>query len=153
MQVQHLDHFTLRTTRLEATRTFYEQVFGLQPGPRPAFAFPGAWLYAQGQPLLHLAAVDPSGTALQRYLGSRPDGEGSGCVDHITFRCTGLETFEKRLKAMGIPCERRTVPELRQHQLFLCDPNGVRIECIFGTDEPASWVADAEGVAVAAPGR
>ena len=149
MQVRHLDHFTLRTSRLAPTRKFYEQGIGLRPGPRPAFAFAGAWLYAEGVPLLHVAASGPAdGDALARYLGTRPASEGAGCVDHISFRCTGLPVFERRLADMGIACERRTVPSLRQHQLFLVDPNGVRIECIFDSSEIASWAIDAEGVAM-----
>ncbi len=150
MQVQHLDHFTLRTQRLAQTLDFYEQVIGLQPGPRPAFAFAGAWLYAEGMPLLHLAAAGAHDEdALARYLGTRPASDGAGCVDHISFRCKGLPAFERRLAEMGVACERRTVPSLRQHQLFLVDPNGVRIECIFDSGEAASWAIDAEGVAAA----
>lgn len=146
MNIQHLDHFTLRTARLAETIAFYEQVIGLTPGPRPAFAFAGAWLYAQGQPLLHLAAFDPNDAALSRYLGTRPSSEGAGCVDHISLRCTGLPAFEQRLAALGVMAERRTVPELQQHQLFVIDPNGVRIECIFNASEPASWKVDTEGL-------
>ena len=146
MQVRYLDHFTLRTSRLAETRAFYEQIIGLTPGPRPAFAFSGAWLYAQDQPLLHLAAFETNDAALARYLGSRPASEGSGCVDHISFRCSDLPAFERRLAGMSVGYERRTVPALRQHQLFLIDPNGVRIECNFDSSEAASWTIDAEGV-------
>ena len=53
MEVRYLDHFTLRTSRLVETQAFFERVIGLTPGPRPAFAFAGAWLYAGDQPLLH----------------------------------------------------------------------------------------------------
>jgi catechol 2,3-dioxygenase-like lactoylglutathione lyase family enzyme len=152
MHVQHLDHFTLRTRRLAQTRDFYEQVIGLQPGPRPAFAFAGAWLYADGMPLLHLAAAGADDDdALARYLGTRSASDGAGCVDHISFRCRGLPLFERRLADLGVACERRTVPSLRQHQLFLVDPNGVRIECIFDSTEAASWAIDAEGVATGTP--
>ena len=152
MQVRHLDHFTLRTSRLAQTRDFYEQVIGLQPGPRPAFAFAGAWLYAEGMPVLHVAASGPvDDDALARYLGARPAGDGAGCIDHVSFRCTGLPAFERRLADMHVACERRTVPSLRQHQLFLVDPNGVRIECIFDAGEAASWTIDEEGVATLPP--
>ena len=152
MQVRHLDHFTLRTTRLAQSRDFYEQVIGLRPGPRPAFSFAGAWLYAEDRPLLHLAAAGArDDDALARYLGTRSASEGSGCVDHISFRCTGLPAFERRLADLGVACERRTVPDLRQHQLFLVDPDGVRVECIFDSSEDASWRIDGEGVAIARP--
>ena len=152
MQVQHLDHFTLRTSRLAETQAFYAQVIGLTPGPRPAFAFSGVWLYARDQPLVHLAAFDPGDGALARYLGSRPGAsEGSGCIDHISFRCVDLPAFERRLGDMRVGYERRTVPALQQHQLFLIDPDGVRIECIFDSSEAASWTVDAEGLAATSP--
>lgn len=147
MQVHRLDHFTLRTLRLAETQAFYEHVIGLTPGDRPSFAFPGAWLYAQEKPLLHLAAAGDD-AELQRYLGAHSAQAGAGCVDHITFRCSGLPAFEARLAAMDIAYDRRTVPALGEHQLFVTDPNGVRIECIFSTDEPASWTVDASGVAM-----
>lgn len=151
MQVSHLDHFTLRTSRLAETQAFYERVIGLTPGARPPFSFPGAWLYSQGQALLHLAAFDPSDAALTRYLGARQTSDGAGCVDHICFRCEGLASFEQRLAEQGVAYECRTVPSLNQHQLFVTDPNGVRIECIFDADEPASWTVDAQGVGSRAP--
>lgn len=37
-----LDHFTLRTSRLEETVEFFTWVIGLSDGPRPAFRFPDA---------------------------------------------------------------------------------------------------------------
>lgn len=152
MEVQRLDHFTLRTHQLAQTIDFYEQVIGLRPGPRPSFAFAGAWLYADGKPLLHIAAAGAANEgALSRYLGARPTSDGSGCVDHVTFRCKGLPVFEQRLADMGVECERRTVPSLKQHQLFVIDPNGVRIECIFDSSEAASWAIDKEGVAMTKP--
>ena len=45
MAVERLDHYTIRTADLDATRCFYTEVLGLSVGPRPAFTFPGLWLY------------------------------------------------------------------------------------------------------------
>jgi glyoxylase I family protein len=45
-----LDHATLRTHDLEGTRAFLAAVLGLKPGYRPAFSFPGYWLYADRAP-------------------------------------------------------------------------------------------------------
>ncbi len=56
MIIQKLDHYTLRTEHVEETRRFLEEVAGLRVGPRPAFQFPGYWLYAGDTPLVHLAA-------------------------------------------------------------------------------------------------
>lgn len=147
MQVQRLDHFTLRTDKLAATQAFFENVAGLQPGPRPHFAFPGAWLYAQGAPILHLAELDPNDTELQRYLGASSGQSGSGMLDHVSLRCTGLPAFEARLRQLGVDYAPRTVPQVQEHQIFVIDPNGIRIEFIFSSSEPASWTTDAAGIA------
>jgi len=34
-----LNHFSIRTTDMDATRVFYEKVLGLTVGPRPPFPF------------------------------------------------------------------------------------------------------------------
>lgn len=150
MPISRLDHFTLRTKQLAETRSFFENVAGLLAGPRPAFGFEGVWLYQGGVAVVHLAAFNPSDRELRRYLGARNPNEGSGSIDHIAFRCTDLPEFEGRLAKLGVPYTPRTVPELREHQVFVSDPNGVRIEFIFGSGERASWITDATGVAVPA---
>ena len=40
-----LNHFSIRTTDMVASRNFYETVLGLTVGPRPDFPFPGLWMY------------------------------------------------------------------------------------------------------------
>ncbi len=49
-----LDHVTLRTRDLEGAKAFFETVLGLEVGYRPAISFSGYWLYANGEPLVHL---------------------------------------------------------------------------------------------------
>ena len=41
MSVGLLDHFNIRTRKLDDTVRFYEDVLGLEKGARPNFAFPG----------------------------------------------------------------------------------------------------------------
>ena len=53
-----LDHFSLRTRKLEETRAFFVEVLGLKEGRRPPFKFPGAWLYVAGQPVVHVIGID-----------------------------------------------------------------------------------------------
>jgi catechol 2,3-dioxygenase-like lactoylglutathione lyase family enzyme len=139
VHVNRLDHFTLRTTRLDETVKFFQQVAGLVPGDRPPFAFPGYWLYAEGVPVLHLAVFDPGDAALRDYLSDREYASGSGAIDHVAFRCHSLPAFEARLKALDVNYRGRTVPSLREHQVFVIDPNGVHIEFIFDSSEAASW--------------
>ena len=151
MHIHRLDHFTLRTDKLAETRAFFEAVAGLVAGPRSAFGFAGVWLYAGDNAILHLAALDRDDQALLRYLGEHHGSQGSGCVDHVALRCSNLQAFEARLQQLKVPYSPRTLPELREHQVFVTDPNGIRIEFIFDSDERASWTTDVSGVAALKP--
>ena len=53
MAITTLDHYTINTLDLDATIRFYVEVMGFENGERPAFSFPGAWLYCEGQPIVH----------------------------------------------------------------------------------------------------
>ena len=48
MAVAGMNHFTILTDDVDNTVRFYGDFLGLEPGPRPNFNFPGAWLYAGG---------------------------------------------------------------------------------------------------------
>ena len=131
MGVLALDHFTIRTEQWGKTAKFFERVIGLSSGPRPDFRFPGCWMYAGGRPLLHIASVVGGDKDLQAYLGNKQGGYGSGCLDHVSLRCEGLEAVQVRLQSMGIAFRERVIPQMGEHQLFLEDPNGITIEMIF----------------------
>lgn len=131
-----LNHFSIRTLDLEATRVFYEEVLGLTVGPRPPFPFPGLWMYRgdHGQyanAVVHIIGIDANDPAgLKGYLGDRDMSslQGSGAVDHVAFFAEGLQAMLAHLKRRGVPARERTVPALGLHQVFLDDPNGVVIE-------------------------
>jgi len=138
-----LNHFSIRTTDLDATRVFYETVLGLTVGPRPPFPFPGLWLY-NGDPaqvanaMVHVIGIDtddPEG--LKRYLGDRDVSSlhGTGAVDHIALMATGLEGMLAHLLHVGVTCRERTVPAIALHQLFLDDPCGLVIELNYPAEE------------------
>lgn len=147
MTASRLDHFTLRTPQMEATRRFFEQILGLVVGPRPAFKFPGYWLYSDGKPMVHLAPHDPSDKGLGAYLEKREVGDSTGVVDHIAIRSTDLPAFEERLKTAGYPYRMRTVPDLNEHQVFVVAPGQLTIEFIFDASEKSSWHVDEAGIA------
>jgi catechol 2,3-dioxygenase-like lactoylglutathione lyase family enzyme len=140
-----LNHFSIRTTDLDATRAFYENVLGLTVGPRPPFPFPGLWLYNgdHGQfanAMVHVIGIDkndPEG--LKRYLGDRDISSlyGTGAVDHIALMATGLEDMLAHLARIGVACRERTVPAIGLHQLFLDDPCGLVIELNYPAEEKA----------------
>jgi catechol 2,3-dioxygenase-like lactoylglutathione lyase family enzyme len=148
MNIQKLDHFTLRTPYYEETRLFFEDVAGLKSGPRPAFQFPGYWLYAGDTPLVHMAPHNPEDKQLTAYLGERQISEDTGVIDHIALRCQGLPTFEARLHLLNKNYRARTVPACGEHQVFVKAPGDLTVEFIFSSSEPASWITDASGVAV-----
>ena len=45
MPIGRLDHYSIRTLDVDASRRFYTEVMGFQVGFRPPFDFPGLWLY------------------------------------------------------------------------------------------------------------
>lgn len=150
-----LNHFSIRTTNLDATRVFYESVLGLTVGPRPPFPFPGLWMYSGdhgnvANAMVHVIGIDPNDPeGLKQYLGDRDVSslQGSGAVDHIALMTTGLETMLAHLKTLGVPCRERTVPAIGLHQLFLDDPSGLVIELNYPAQEKTSLDAKRGGVA------
>ena len=119
MSVGVLDHFNIRTRNLGDTVRFYEDVLGLEKGPRPNFAFPGAWMYSEGKAVVHL--VDISATA-------EPQKPDSGVVHHVAFVSRGFDSMKQRLAAKAIQFDTVTVPGNALWQIFITDPNGVVIE-------------------------
>lgn len=134
-----LNHFSIRTTDLAATRRFYVELLGLQEGPRPSFPFPGHWLYqgptdSYANAAVHVIGIDPAdASGLEGYLGERNAASlsGSGAVDHVAFFATDLAAMLGRLSAHGVAPRERTVPGVGLHQLFLDDPSGVVVELNF----------------------
>jgi catechol 2,3-dioxygenase-like lactoylglutathione lyase family enzyme len=139
MALAKLDHYSIRTPRLDETRRFYAEVMGMHEGPRPPFPFPGAWMYVGDTAMVHLVGYDPNDAAgLKQYLGDKPlaDG-GTGTIDHVAFVARDLPALKARLDGAGCAYRERTVPSLDLHQLFVEDPNGVTLELNFpGSEAP-----------------
>jgi catechol 2,3-dioxygenase-like lactoylglutathione lyase family enzyme len=141
-----LNHFSIRSLDLPACERFYCDLLGLKLGPRPAFPFPGLWLYAGDTSVwanaaVHIIGMDPNDPAgLKQYLGDKDPAElkGTGTVDHIAFFATGLVEQLQRLRQHGVAIRERTVPGLGLHQVFVDDPNGVVIELNFPAAEQAA---------------
>ncbi len=142
MPLSHLEHFLIQTTNIEATRDWWVDVLGLREGPAPDFKFPVCWLYIGDTDVLHLTTGGAEVSENRKaYLGQQSTAtEGSGVVDHVAFRSTGLKDTMEHLDARGIPFTRRMVDDQGLFQLFLLDPNGVKVELNFSN-------AEAEGLA------
>ena len=140
-----INHFSIRTNDLEASRRFYADVLGLTVGPRPAFPFPGLWMYRGDHGDVANAVVHIIGTdrtqekGLDGYLGERDETKlrGTGTIDHVAFFAEGLATMLEHLRTIGVEYRQRTVPSIGLHQVFLDDPNG----CVIELNYPATEVA------------
>ena len=125
MAIVGMNHFTVLTKSLDDTRDFYIELLGLSEGQRPDLGFPGVWLYAGGQAVLHVIAG--------RALPSDP----RGVLDHMAFSAKDLPAIVGKLKARGIAYDLRRQPESGTWQLFCFDPNGARVELDFDPSEAA----------------
>lgn len=139
MPLHHLEHFLIQTADLEATRNWYVDVLGLREGPHPDFKFPVVWLYIGDTDVLHLTQGGSNVSENRRqYLGQQSEAtHGSGVVDHVAFRCSGLRDMMTRLTERKVEFRKRMVSDQGLFQLFLLDPNGVKIELNFANAEAA----------------
>ena len=149
MDIKRVDHYSIRTHDLEASRRFYTEVIGLKEGPRPPFNFPGYWLYSGEPPadlqnparnygLVHLMGFnkdDPG--SLDAYVGERKGeiGSGTGALDHVAFAASGCEAMIDRCRRNNVDFLERAVPVLGLHQMFIKDPDGVTIELNYAASD------------------
>ena len=126
MPVAAMNHFTVLSDDLEATRRFYCDLFGFKVGWRPPFQFPGWWLYAgDDTPILHVI-----------HSKDLPQDRG-GVLDHMAFSAKDLPATVATLKREGIDYELRRLPGGGIWQLFFHDPCGAKVEFDFEKNEPA----------------
>jgi catechol 2,3-dioxygenase-like lactoylglutathione lyase family enzyme len=119
-----MNHFTILTDDVRGTVRFYHEMLGLTEGPRPAFDFPGAWLYQGSAPILHV-------------IGGRSRDElRAGVIDHMAFSAEGLSDTLARLASRNVKHTCRRQVDSGVWQVFFFDPNGARVELDFAADEP-----------------
>ncbi len=123
------DHLTIRTRDLGAAKAFFEQVFDLSEGERPAIIrrIPGYWLFDGDRPVVHL-------------IGSAPGDAGytTEAIDHVGIRPDGsYRNFRARLERLDIPYSLMDVLELQERRVFFHTPGGPLLEAVF--DEPVPF--------------
>jgi len=120
MTIKQLDHVNIHTADLAGTVDFYVGVIGLEQGERPTtIGRPGAWLYCDGRPLIHLIEIDQA------------KGAGTGVIDHVAFDTEGYDAVTSRLTERGLSFEAKELSDFRIRQVFVHDPNGVKLELNF----------------------
>jgi catechol 2,3-dioxygenase-like lactoylglutathione lyase family enzyme len=123
--LHQIEHFLVLSDDMDGTRDWYERGLGLAAGERPPLPFSGHWLYADGVPVVHVADRDEYVAHASR-LGLEIS-DGTGVVDHIAFGGSDYEAIKSGLEGGGVPFVENEIPGVMR-QLFVLDPNGVRIE-------------------------
>src|SRR6478736_726880 len=145
MALSHIEHFLVASDDIDATRDWYARVLGMKSGPHPDFGFPVHWMYIGEVDVVHIGpSAKMAGDIQKKYLG-RTSGrsaqeEGTGAIDHIAFRATGLRAMLEHLKREQIGFTQRRANGQALFQLFFHDPNGIKIELNYAA-------AEAEGIA------
>lgn len=126
MSISGLNHYTIRCVPddLPTLVAFYTKYVGLVAGERPTMPHPGYWLYANGHPIVHLYA-----SLTEKAAGS------TGPLDHVSFRAHGLAEIRSFLQADGTSFDEFPLPGTSINQIFLRDPNGLKIELTFDMNE------------------
>jgi catechol 2,3-dioxygenase-like lactoylglutathione lyase family enzyme len=129
MPLTQLEHYLVLTDDLDRTRDFYRDALGLREGARPPLGFPGYWLYVGDVPCIHIAEWDTYRThSIAAGISVSMQAPGTGPLDHIAFNAIDLGEVKARLAAHKIEYSVNEVPKAGLIQLFLKDPNGVKIE-------------------------
>lgn len=113
-----LDHVNVLACDGRAMVEFFTAVLDAREGFRPAFNFPGHWLYLDGIPAIHVNYRDMA-------------DPGPSFVDHIAFGVFDFEPLEARVKASGYRYELGNGIPGGVGQFFVYGPESVKIELQF----------------------
>lgn len=143
MPLSHIEHILVAADDIDATRDWYARILGMTSGPHPDFGFPVHWMYLGDVDVVHIGPSAKMAGAIQKqYLGrtSQKSEQGTGAIDHVAFRATGLRDMLHHLRAERVPFTQRRANGQALFQLFFYDPNGIKIELNYDA-------AEAEGIA------
>ena len=88
-------------------------------GPAPDFKFPVYWLYLGDRDVLHITTGGKNVSEnRKKYVGQQSDAStGTGVIDHIGFRTTGLHEMIEHLTKNKIDFNERQVDDQGLYQL------------------------------------
>lgn len=109
------DHVQLFAGAESPLDRLFIEVMSLREGARPPFPFPGQWLYAGNQAVMHVIADRHAGKAVR--------------FGHIAFRTElAAEAVVERLNRAGFVHDVSIVPASGDAQLFVSLPGGLVVE-------------------------
>ena len=116
MHFSQLNHVALHVADIERSVEFYRDVLRLEPIPRPAFTFPGAWFRLGADQELHLIGERT------REVNSQTRG------NHFALLVDDFDAWERYLTENKVHfAPRRSRPD-GALQLYVIDPDGHYIE-------------------------
>ena len=116
MKILELNHVAIHVADVERSRAFYRDVLRLEPLPRPAFDFPGAWFRLGATQELHLIGrTDETVITATRN-------------NHFALLVDDIFEWEKHLVGVGADFRPRKRRPDGAWQIFLSDPDGHAIE-------------------------
>jgi catechol 2,3-dioxygenase-like lactoylglutathione lyase family enzyme len=132
MPLLEMEHFLVLSNDIEATRDFYRDVLGFRAGFRPELAFGGYWLYLGDTPVIHIA----DRASYTRYVAGLgialpTAADSTGPIDHIAFNCSDFDGMRRSLDERHVAYKRDTLTDIGLRQIFVHDPNGIKIELNF----------------------
>jgi len=130
MQVRGLNHINIVTADLDGTVDFYRSLLGMeaQTPPMAPVGFTGRWICdSHGQAIIHVQAYNPDRHGLA-------PGEPNGTIDHVALTCADFDGTKRRCDELGVEyrVNDRQFGDLRQ--VFVTDPNNVKLELNFADE-------------------
>lgn len=127
--VRRIDHINIRTRLMDESAAFYERLLGLKATVPPGMGdIQAIWLRDdRDYPIVHLNAPPVNEP-------DRSDERDTGRLHHIAFDCQGHDAIVATLDDMGAPYECNLVASIGLRQIFVLDPNAVRLELNFTGD-------------------
>ena len=116
MKVSQLNHVAIHVADVAESCAFYERVLRLEPMPRPAFTFPGAWYRLGGDQELHIIGLR------DQPVHSHSRG------NHFALMIDDMDEWEHYFRDQGIAYEPRRLRPDGAFQIYVRDPDGHSIE-------------------------
>lgn len=135
MPIDSFDHYTVRSSNLDASWRFYEQVLGLKVVKREGVSIPAAIVSIGDRQVVHLFQASPEMEAIFGRMPSREalQGWNTGRLHHVEFWATGLVATRDHLKRLDVPFSEATLAD--KQQMRLSDPDGIAVNLNFPLSE------------------
>ena len=131
MKIKKLDHVSISTVNLEATKKFYCELLGLKVGFRPNLESSGYWLYSDKAAIIHLVETEEKldkQTSLSQGKEVTSNLIETGRDDHIALTVEDSADLVNIMKDNDVDYWDRLLVDRNLYQIFIQDPNGVIIE-------------------------